>query len=148
MKGIAMKAYMRLASGTVLETDNPAIWPEGERLSAKVGKDTLKAEALEQLRKVLKPGDTVYTVLRHVSSSGMSRDISVHAIKDNQPVWLTGYAARVLGWSMNKAGDALKVSGAGMDMGFHVVYTLSAVLFPKGTAGKPDGGYALEHRWL
>ena len=34
-------------------------------------------EAREKLRKWLKPGDTVYTVLRHVSRSGMMRTIQV-----------------------------------------------------------------------
>ena len=34
-----------------------------------------KAEALARLREWLKPGDTVYTILEHVSSSGMSRAI-------------------------------------------------------------------------
>ena len=30
-------------------------------------------EARARLREILKPGDTVYTVLRHVSASGMSQ---------------------------------------------------------------------------
>ena len=51
----------------------------------------------------------------------------------------------------------LRVSGCGMDMGFHVVYNLGYALWPDGTPephgtrnGAPDsdGGYALKHRWL
>ena len=34
-----------------------------------------KIDALDYLRKLITPGTTVYTVLTHVSASGMSRDI-------------------------------------------------------------------------
>lgn len=36
-----------------------------------------REEAVAQLRKMLKPGDTVHTILRHVSKSGMSRRIDL-----------------------------------------------------------------------
>lgn len=127
-------------------------------------KDAEKEEALRYLRKILRPGDTVYTILRHVSSSGMSRRIDLYAIRKNQPVYLSGYAGRVLGISRHPSKEGLNVSGCGMDMGFHLVYELSYALFPKGFIpakagqhgrnGTPDteldkdGGYALQHRWL
>lgn len=38
---------------------------------------TEKLEAIAQLRKLLKPGATVYTILRHRSASGMSRVIDL-----------------------------------------------------------------------
>ena len=38
-------------------------------------------EAIANLREILKPGDTVYTILRHVSKSGMSRVID--AVEDH-----------------------------------------------------------------
>lgn len=38
---------------------------------------TERAEAQAELRKILKPGMIVYTILRHVSASGMSRVIDV-----------------------------------------------------------------------
>jgi hypothetical protein len=53
--------------------------------------------------------------------------------------------------------NGVKVAGCGMDMGFHLIYSLSYALFPKGTDaphgtrnGVPDsdGGYALKHEWL
>ena len=119
-------------------------------------KETERQEAIEELRNILKPGDTVYTVLRHVSRSGMSRGIDLYCIKDNEPRWITGYAGKAIGtpqslkdWH-NEAG--LRVHGCGMDMGFHVVYSLSRALFPAGFETghglNPDGGYALKHRWL
>lgn len=39
--------------------------------------DAERAEALESLHKLLKPQDTVFTILRHASSSGMSRVIDL-----------------------------------------------------------------------
>ena len=48
-----------------------------------------RQEAIEHLRTMLQPGDTVYTVLRNVSRSGMSRGIDLYMIQDNKPVWIT-----------------------------------------------------------
>jgi len=38
----------------------------------------------------------------------------------------------------------LRVGGCGMDMGFHIVYSLSLALY--GSAN--DGGYTLSQEWL
>ncbi len=43
--------------------------------------DAEKTETVKRLRALLRPGTTVYTILRHVSSSGMSRRISVVVIE-------------------------------------------------------------------
>lgn len=91
-----------------------------------------KQRALEMLHKFLKPGDKVYTVLRSVSSSGMSRQIDLYTFHDGEKVYLTGYASQVLEWSRNDKTGALRVSGCGMDMGFHTVYCLSRCMFPEG----------------
>lgn len=88
-------------------------------------------EARERLRKMLRPGQTVYTVLRHVSRSGMMREISLHAAEGSEVLWLTGLAARAMGERVGKL-EGIRASGCGMDMGFHLVYSLSRVLFPEG----------------
>lgn len=103
-----------------------------------------QAKAIEHLREMLKRGDTIYTVLRGVSSSGMSRRIDVYVIRDNQPMFLSGWAADVLGWSQDRKRGGIRVSGCGMDMGFHLVYELSSILFH----GQDQAGYALQQRWL
>lgn len=36
-----------------------------------------RQQAIERLREILKPGDTVYTIIRHVSRSGMQRSIQL-----------------------------------------------------------------------
>lgn len=114
-----------------------------------------RAEALAWLRKLVKPGDRVYCVIRHVARSGMSRNIDFYVIRQNQPRFLTGYIGKACGY--RHARNGLVVSGCGMDMGFAVVYELGERLWPKGTRkphgtrnGQPDsaGGYALKHEWL
>ena len=92
-----------------------------------------KQEAADRLRGWLKPGDTVFTVLRHVSRSGMQREIGVVLIKDENTVLHPNYAvAELLGVKVNKDGDGVVVGGAGMDMGFHLVYELASRLWPEG----------------
>ena len=97
-------------------------------------------------------GDTVYTVLRAVSSSGMSRTISLKVARDGKILDLTYFASVVLGWPLvEKNGSrALRVGGCGMDMGFHTVYTLARVLFRDKYEGQPDktdAGYSLSQAW-
>ena len=92
------------------------------------------AEAKAQLRKWLKPGDTVHTILDHVSRSGMSRDIRVLLIKcngSNEPVTLhpNQSVGVALGYPRASKGDGLRVGGCGMDMGFHIVHSLGYALY-------------------
>jgi hypothetical protein len=96
---------------------------------------TTKAErekAITDLRELLKPGDTIWTVLRHVSRSGMSRAIDCYLLHDGDRDWLSYRIAKACGIPFSDKRDALTVGGCGMDMGFHTVYTLSRVLFPNG----------------
>ena len=91
-----------------------------------------RESAIDYLREILKPGDTVYTVLRHVSRSGMQRAINVYTIKDGEPRWIAFQVAQATGFTYSEKYECLSVNGCGMDMGFHVVSNLSAVLYPNG----------------
>ncbi|MBA7587602.1 hypothetical protein ES708_29633 [subsurface metagenome] len=91
-----------------------------------------RSEAAEFLREHLKPGDTVYTILRHCSRSGMMRRISPVIIVDGKPEDIDYQVAKLGIWKRRYPHDGLVVGGCGMDMGFHVVYELSRVLFPDG----------------
>ena len=118
-----------------------------------------KETTRKDLLKYLKPGTTVYTILRHVSASGMSRriDVVIFDKKENRPLTLTWDTSVMLGYRISNRGG-LVVSGCVMDMGFSVVYNLSQSLYPKGfkipkgmygrngdTSGyDKDGGYALK----
>ena len=87
------------------------------------------AEAKAQLRKWLKPGDTVHTILDHCSRSGMSRDIRVVLLKDGEALHPNYSVSVALGYPRAARGDAMRVGGCGMDMGFHIVHSLGYALF-------------------
>src|SRR3990172_2873899 len=88
-------------------------------------------DATEKLREWIKPGDTVYTILRHVSRSGMQREIGIVLLKDGTDLHPNYLVAKALGERVGKF-DSVIVGGCGMDMGFHLVYNLSRALFPAG----------------
>lgn len=90
-----------------------------------------QAEAIAALRAMLTPGDTLYTILRHVSRSGMSRRLDVVVVQGGEPRTITGQVAQALGDSAPTR-DGLRVDGCGMDVGFHVVYNLARTLWPSG----------------
>lgn len=131
---------------------------------------TEKEEARAELLKILSPGDTVYTILRHVSASGMTRHIDVYTIQDNKPFYLTAYVSKAC--DIRRLGPgaprwSLVLGGCGTDMGFEVVYNLGRALWPDGAASalhpadrawtknrngdkgpETDGGYMLRQEWL
>jgi len=100
----------------------------------------------------------------------MSRVIEFLKLNGNQDTFHLGWnIAKALGMRFDRDREGIKVSGCGMDMGFHVVYNLSRTLFQDAFTciGKTcpsndhsngdrnyrrhkhsDGGYALKHRWL
>lgn len=93
-------------------------------------------------RAALQPGDTLYTVLRHVAASGASRSIDVYGFwpdrigyQKNARLVARWYSrliadAEIAAW--DKKHEAVRISGGGMDMGFALVYGLSSALFPDG----------------
>lgn len=93
-------------------------------------------------------GDTIYTVLRSVASSGMSRTLSLKVAKDGKILDLTYYASILLDWPLVEVNGsrAIRVGGCGMDFGFHTVYSLSRVLFRE-EGNTKDAGYSLNHAW-
>lgn len=101
----------------------------------KVSKED-KDTAIKNLREILAKDDRVYGIIRSVARSGLSRTIDFYVIKNNQPVYLSGYMSKVLGLAQDKRG-ALKVAGGGMDMVFATVYDLSRALF--------DNGFTIKH---
>lgn len=143
-----MTTFLELSGGLVIETEHPEYHQDGKRLSKAEGIRKRKEYAHARLRETLKHGDTVYTVLRHVSASGMSRRIDLYTMRDNRPQYLSGYASILTGWKLHDNGGII-VGGCGMDMGFHLVYTLSAILFRDDPIeGRTHSGYELRHQWL
>lgn len=87
---------------------------------------------------------TIYTVLDHVSSSGMFRLISLHAVKGKDIIRLNFLVDKLGLYSKDKNRTGLRISGCGMDMGFAIVYDLSSAVF----AGKDRSGYQLKQEWI
>jgi len=105
-----------------------------------------QADAIEKMRVMFPHGSTARLVLRHVSRSGMSRSIGVIGPDDEN---VSGLVAIALDWPRDHKNGGIKVTGCGMDMGFHLVYVLSSVLHKNNPArGDNDGGYSIKHRWL
>jgi len=130
-----------------------------------------KATALEYLHSYLKPGQTVYVILRHASKSGMSRSISAvipTISEEGKPgVYdITHLVAQACDLTMDTHHNGVKIGGTGMDMGFALIYDLSRTMWPSGfdcigdgcpsndhsnhedNAHHVDGGYALKKSWL
>lgn len=104
-----------------------------------------RQEQIAKLREWIKPGDTVYTILDHVNSSGMSRAIRVlvplvgdgngHGTAGTvdfiHPNHAVGLALGLKHWKRNgREQDALVIGGCGTDLGFEIVYNLGRVLYP------------------
>ncbi len=123
---------------------------------------TERQDAIRRLRDRLTPGDTVFCILKHVSSSGMSRRIDFVIPDTKEGIenisWLV---ARAVNLKRHDDGS-LKVQGVGEDLGAAVVHELGCCLFPDGfthtvrtsrlraEVGTFDknGGFALLSRWL
>lgn len=148
------------------------------RALTKKEKEANRIEAIEVLRKMLQPGQRVYTSLRHVSSNGMSRRIRVYITvpSEYEPTGVsiydaTYFAAWACGYRFNSDKGDIAIGGAGMDMGYAIVYSLSSALYrdnftcigekcPSNDHANgdkegysighkhTDGGYALRHSWL
>lgn len=125
-------------------------------------------EATEYLRKLMPPGSTLYTINVHTSRSGMMRHLRCYTIKDNEPIWISRHIAKVCDFGLADGwhGDAVKMAGCGMDMGFQIAHVLSYVLHgnkDKGAAAIEAGakgypfsptrkayraGYSILHKWM
>lgn len=146
---------MKTEAGEVFETDYPEYHNNAVVLTGAAAKQALHAQRVKDLKKLIKPGQSVYTKLNSVSASGMTRDISVYVVYKNEIKDISYHVCKVTGYPAGKTG--VKAQGCGMDMGFDIVYTLGCYLWPTGTPkphgvrnGEPDtaGGYALKHSWI
>ena len=107
---------------------------------------TDREEALERLQELITGETTIYTILRSVSTSGMSRRMSVKVIDSKGDLLdITYYVGGALGYPVSDiyGHRVIRVNGCGMDMGFIVVYDLSHTLFN----GQDRAGYVLRHEW-
>lgn len=101
-------------------------------------------EAREALAKRLTPGQTITTVLRSVSRSGMSRTLSVFVVEDGTLQNITYPVAVACGYTLNDQ-HHLKVGGCGFDAGHDVAYNLGYALFGKGYGCIGEGCQSNDH---
>jgi hypothetical protein len=99
-----------------------------------------RAEAKGYLSEAVKEGDTIYTLVKKVSPSGMSRQMVVIIRTDTGVRNISRIVARTLGYKVCKDRDCFSISGCGQDMGFAVAYDIGAELF--------GDGYKVKHSWL
>ena len=128
-------------------------------MATKTKTETVTQDEIDRLKAWIEGNNyTVYTVLRHVSKSGMQREISVvipittvnRADLSNdkiiprvqQFVHPSYTIAALLGRRYTEAHghNAVVCGGCGMDMGFDLVYNLSARLY--------GDGYTIRQEWI
>jgi hypothetical protein len=103
-------------------------------------KKSEREEAIEYLKESIKPDDTIYVILRHVSKSGMSRLLDLYLIKDGRPFRITWNAARALEVPYDRRREALRIGGYGTDVAFEAAYHLGWAIF--------NDASALKHQWI
>ena len=79
----------------------------------------------------LPKGTTIYVVIRSVSRSGMTRRMDLFVIKNNEPLFLNVEEYDEYSPSSRSDGH-YRVEGCGMDMAFHLVYSLGMVVHKDG----------------
>lgn len=85
-------------------------------------------------------GGTVYLHHNHSSNSGMSHYFDVYVVAYGQISKINHLVAQALGWTDKNSGTVrgVRVTGCGVDMGYHLVYSLAVKMF--------NDGYALGKR--
>lgn len=151
-----------------MNTQTASTEPKAKRVTKKAQKELDKQRDIASLKSLIKPGDTIYTILKHVSTSGMYRRIALVIKTEDGLRNISGLAADVAGYKWCDD-DSLGAHGCGMDMGFDIVYNLGRELFNgnfictgetcysndhvNGDRNRTphqhgDGGYALRREWL
>jgi hypothetical protein len=125
---------------------------EPKKITKKQEAENEKQEAIKDLRKALKGlkvgknsrHKRIQTILRHVSQSGMSRDISVIINGENMD-W---QVSKVTGNPRSKH-IGVKVGGCGMDMGFALIDSMFWAVMPE-IMRAPGHGWqeAYRQEWL
>ena len=98
-----------------------------------------KERAEEFLKDWFPKGSTAHTTVVHAAKSGMSRHIKVFAISGERIQNISYHVSKLLDKRYTDK-EAVFVGGGGMDMGFHLIYTLSSKLY--------KDGYAIKQSWV
>lgn len=142
--------YRARIGGNIITAESPDVRPTGpnwERLPADEGRQeywnqTAKEVAITLIGAAHDGKTTVFSIVRHVSASGLSRRIDFlifdhvpgTGLQQVRPWWLTGSFSTLLGWPTHKD-RGLIVMGAGMDMAEHTVDCIQRTLPQLESAG-------------
>lgn len=115
----------------------------------KAEREAAKEDARKYLLQYCPPGTRIYCVLRSAARSGMSRVIQLFVVdpSDGRLVLLGQWAARLLDRQFDRDWNGVRSRGAGMDMGFELVYALSCALYCQDGYTR-EGACALSQEWL
>ena len=108
--------------------------------------DTIDSEqAKKELKGILSKHKVIFTRLDHVSSSGMSRRISVYVCDHDEIINLDYWISHIdeKFYKRHKDGG-LTVGGCGMDMGYHLVNNIMITLYGL----KYNWNERFTHRWI
>ena len=73
-------------------------------------KEKEKLEAIKHLKQFIKKGDTIFTKIEKVSTSGMYRHIKVIGIENNSPLFLSWHIATALDYPYKEKTSDIKPS--------------------------------------
>ncbi len=93
-----------------------------------------RQEASELLRKLFPVGSNVHTVVRHVTASGTGRSIQILSIDGDRISDVSYLLAQAGNHKLHPSHPGIKVQGCGMDMAFHLVYSLGRLIYGDGYA--------------
>jgi hypothetical protein len=92
----------------------------------KVSKKQQQADSIARLREWIDPKEGIVIIIKSVSRSGMQRGMEVYT--RDLDACITYHVGHALGWGFTKD-NHVKVGGCGMDMRFHLAYSLTHTLY-------------------
>lgn len=119
--------YYRTNDGLIIQSDRSGFWNNDyEKLPVAEGKRLHREQCLNYLLPYLTDGMKVYTTIRSVARSGMSRTLSVLVVRDNEIQDISYYVGIVCGYQLTRD-NHIKVGGCGFDAGYDVVNTIEHI---------------------
>ena len=103
-----------------------------------------KQELIKLLKSYFKKDSTAFCNLKNVSKNGDYRNIQILSCKKNRIYNLSYAVAELCGFTFKSNTNSVGVKGGGMDMGFHIVNTLSHYLY----STKERGEYYINSQWI
>ena len=93
-----------------------------------MGKNKYTQEEKEKALAILEEwrGHTLLAIVNSVSRSGMTRRIEFYAAKGNEISRIGYFMSKILEWPYDVDKGGFQVSGCGMDMIFHTLYSFNA----------------------